>query len=331
LIHPNLSTVYNCDMATLPRSLSRCRQCTFPWRAQLSSSTRQFSTTALLKALGPESPKWIDVPESIQPPQKRPGPVKGILPVPKKIVTEKTQAKTTDEYLNRAARHPRDEKWILPGDENAGYRVWHSKMAKTRRQHLREGTKRLFERHVKQKNRVEYAQMKEREKILQAQLAPERLDDEYTKASVSEAVRYVMESKSNKAVESEEDRKERERRYQEIVVQKSQTRMDQLHNLYMNARDFIVTKEQLESEIEKVFGADDSPVVWPGNRISVWGLRKPLSTAELSGVLNVELGTVSERRTKALNKRMYRLAGELTGGDIDIPKHMRTEDRFEGQ
>jgi hypothetical protein len=243
--------------------------------------------------------------------------------VPKKLVSENNKYRTTDQWLNKSARHPKEEKWISPNEENAGYKVWRTKLAKERRQHIREGVQELFNRDVHETKRDLKRQKEQQETLAKARNAPERVEDEYARESVSEAVKYILESKVQTLPEPEEEFQARAEIYDAINQAKKEERMDQLHELYMKARNFIVTEEQLSEEIEKVFGADDNPVVWPGNSLSVWGQRRPPSTTELAGVLPEDVG--SERRVKALKRRMYRIAGELTGGEIDLPEHLKKD------
>jgi len=99
-----------------------------------------------------------------------------------------------------------------------------------------------------------------------------------------------------------------------ITAKKKSKRQAALHTLYMNARDFIITEEQLAVEIEKTFPKGEN-LAWrsdhqPGE--NVWNLGVPPSVQSI----------VSDSKKKEAVRwdiyqgRVKKLAEELSGGKL---------------
>lgn len=96
-------------------------------------------------------------------------------------------------------------------------------------------------------------------------------------------------------------------------AKKSRARREALHNLYVNAQHFIVNEQQLNEEIDTVFGNDETPLRWNGAN-SVWALPdKPRTTSEMLSVEQKGNRTVAD---EGAYKRMKQIAEELTGGKM---------------
>jgi len=97
-------------------------------------------------------------------------------------------------------------------------------------------------------------------------------------------------------------------------------RQDALHTLYMNARSFITTSEQLNDELEKVFvqypfgeAHPDKDNIWDayGMPPTVQDMLSTVNNSQKSAIQYHALpGTID-------GKRMKRIAEELTGGTLD--------------
>lgn len=99
-------------------------------------------------------------------------------------------------------------------------------------------------------------------------------------------------------------------------------RRDALHTLYMNARNFITTKEQLNAVIEKVFVERPWANI-PGkeNSVNIWDAEGAPQTVQdmLVGVNKTQKLTMLSQPSPAAiaGKRMLKIAEELTGGKMD--------------
>ena len=148
--------------------------------------------------------------------------------------------------------------------------------------------------------------------------APERLDEQLTNPSVSKAIRDALKTQSKPRVESQESCELRAQKVAQQQTAASKRRMDKIHNLYLHARNFIVSEDKLDKEIEKVFGTDEAPVTWAGNQKSIWAIGKPSSTKQLLGAALDQGVSEQDKATILMKERLQKIAGELTGGRISI-------------
>lgn len=99
-------------------------------------------------------------------------------------------------------------------------------------------------------------------------------------------------------------------------------RRDALHTLYMHARNFITTEEQLDAAIEMTFVERPWQNI-PGkeNAISIWdGLGAPPTVQDmLSEASKTQKAALAQLSGPAVlnGKRMMKIAEELTGGKMD--------------
>ncbi|KAI9789802.1 MAG: hypothetical protein M1833_002252 [Piccolia ochrophora] len=309
MAHPLRLTSFSCQI---------CRPC----RSRLWHQA--FSTSAAAAVVGPESPKFIEIP---QPPQQRPASkphVKGFLPVPRNIFPARSSDKGSGEYLTQATPEPKRVASVRDSAQPANtdhpeYSAWKSRLAATRRRSLRESLVEL-KRQKEQTERTVSLKTKrtraEREKLLHRR---QREDDRLTSPTVTAATKQLQQG-----IAPDPDRSarlaEKTAKVHAIEARRSEDRRAALHTLYINARKFITTEEQLADEIERVFV--ESPQEWaehyPGRNI--WNRGPPETIQEMLDVVNK-----AEKRAVALHsgfaelsaRRVNRIAEELTGGKLD--------------
>ncbi len=282
-----------------------------------------FSTTPRPQKIGPESPRFIDVP---QPPQQTGTPklrIKGILPVPRQVFARRAPIKIPAEHLAATTPEPSSTSPSKPPrDPDVAERVaWKRRLAASRRQNLREGLTELRDR----KRRTEKAMAGRgafRQSRRNAKLhRPQREDERLTFPSVTVAMKMLQ-----TGTLPDPDREARIARKRANVAatmaKQSEKRKEALHNLYLNARDFITTEEALLEKIEQIFV--EVPVEFgdeaaPGD--SIWKRGAP---PDLEKMLNVMMRrkrdtvSVNSHYAEFAHQRSLRLAEELTGGKLDL-------------
>lgn len=294
----------------------------FPWVANNGFNStlacRSFSSTAPALALGPESPNFIEVPKPAQPTFPRKPEVKGHLPVPRDIFKTRSEIpKQSDKFIARSTRNPK--KVALPGpwSKDADYRLYKQRLAEARKKALKQGVKELHARKVTtDKAFTKHVQRTNAERRRLA-MAPPRAVDVLTQTSISKGVRDFLEDKL--PVKSKEARAKLRRGAYVARMQRYDTvRRERLHDLYINAREFIVNEEQLDEAIEKAFGTEENPVRWheigdisaTGTHPSVWAEGPPEGVREkmMRLKLNDGVGLAKDR--------MKQVTEALTGGKM---------------
>ncbi|RPA83966.1 hypothetical protein BJ508DRAFT_413003 [Ascobolus immersus RN42] len=225
---------------------------------------RAFSTTLTRPALSPYSPNYIEIPKPekvIEPRTPRP---KGFIPRPRKIFRRTGEDKSSWAYIARATppsttattRGPRisqtnDSVANLTKLQVAQKIQWERAMAESRRKNLREGLIELHERYVWHQQKRE-ARSRERREQREALLhAAEKDDVRLTLPTLLSTDALIKQDLYKIAQKNRlEDKKTI---YEAKQAQKARERQKMLHELYVNARDFIVTEEQLDAAIEKEF------------------------------------------------------------------------------
>ncbi|KAF1970938.1 hypothetical protein BU23DRAFT_556446 [Bimuria novae-zelandiae CBS 107.79] len=296
----------------------------FPWTASNGINStltgRSFSSTAPTLALGPESPNYVEVPKPLQPTFPRKPLVKGHLPVPRDVFKTRSDIpKESDQFLAQSTREPKKPAQPGPWSKDAEYRLYKQRLADARKKALREGVKELHARKV-ETDQAFTAQIQasnaERRRLA---LAPPRQVDVLTQTSVSKGVRDFLGGRlpeTPRVVFAAQRRKAYEKR----LARQEAVRRSRLHDLYTNAREFIVNEEQLDEAIEKAFGTEEMPVrfhpggaVSPtGTGVSAWEGGPPEGVAEklqsLMGGEGTGVGLAKERIKK--------VAEALTGGKM---------------
>ncbi|RDW73360.1 hypothetical protein BP6252_07267 [Coleophoma cylindrospora] len=291
---------------------SLCRSCS------TSISSRTFGTTAPLSRIGPESPRFIDIPQPPQQSAKAPRDIKGTLPPPRKIFSSRGVDKTDPEYFARTAPEPTSaHKLSEPQNDRI---AWKRQMAETRRSHLREGLLELHRRKVAQQKSMAKESKKKRDIRDQKFYAPQREDERLTSPTIR-ALNSTLQKGHLPDPEREQRLVEKAARVQEHQAAKEAARKNALHTLYMHARNFITTEEQLNAKIDELFV--DYP--WQdsnaGRSTNIWdALGAPPTVQDmLTSINKTEKQAIKFHSGQAIvtGERMKKVAEELTGGKMD--------------
>lgn len=301
------------------------------WQCTFCLSRRSLTTTTQLQSIGPESPRYIEIPQSRQPNKPERPRVKGILPVPRRIFGH-GQAKpigllkADDAALadkTKLPKHPRQNT-----GRQTDVQAYKTRMADMRRENLREGLSSLRERQLaidqRTRERVQRRHA-ERQALVDA---PEREDERLTSPSVDPAITAYLNSKILPDPDREQRVEEKRRRTAAMEANRRETRMMAMQTLYMNARDFVVDREGLDQALEKAFGTDEHPVgfgsfddeesVWAyGPQLGTAGMLRRSQPSEAAGNIT---DVVNAENTK---QRLRTMAEELTGGTLDDPPKAR--------
>lgn len=284
-------------------------------------SRSQFSTTSPANngRIPPESPKFIPVPEPPQSSEVRLPPIKGHLPVPRQVFSKRDGArKVAPGYIEKTV--PRGQAELVGEAPRNDLEAWRRRMAESRRQSLAAGLKGLYRR-KERTERIEKARSKANfEANRRAAMAPEGLDDVFTRATVPAAAAL------NEAMQPDPARFERAEQSAAATAARrqaaSEARRDALSELYISAKDFIITEKELEETVEKIFTEDyfrklgsvaiDSSNIWDarGSPITIAGM--------VSAVNRTQTNLVSSAQSEATRtaKRQKIVAEELTGGKM---------------
>ncbi len=191
-------------------------------------------------------------------------------------------------------------------------------MAASRRSNLREG---LVELHKRKKSHdaMVAGQSKMRSKLREKALhAPQREDERLTNPTITKMTRTLQ---SGPVPDPDRATRVAEKvaRVQAKELAREAARRDALHTLYMNARSFITTEEQLDAQIEKIFVAD--PHTKGNFEDNIWLAKNSPPTVQdmLSQVNNTQKRAMEFHASPAAltGRRMKKIAEELTGGKMD--------------
>ena len=285
---------------------SLCRSCRTP-KVQVGA----FSSTAIAR-VGPESPNYIQVPASLQPDLPPKPRVKGTLPVPREIFPTRRPDKPSKAYIAAATTEP-SKRRKKPKGTQPEYNEWKSKMAASRRRNLREGLVELYrrkERTVRSVAARSNAKQTQRDRLIHQRPRDDERLTSSTTPTVMQPKRYSVLpdpgrgqrlARSRHRVAAKERRKEAERK-------------DSLHTLYMNARNFITTEEQLATELNRVF-PDGVNEAWANDQRAgenIWNQGVPPT---LQSMVNAnKRGDAA--KWGLVQKRVKKIAEELTGGKM---------------
>ncbi|KAF2103082.1 hypothetical protein NA57DRAFT_52619 [Rhizodiscina lignyota] len=284
-----------------PQSRYICQRC--------SNARRSFSSRTAHHSIAPESPKFIDVPRPPQEYARTQRRIKGVLPVPKNLFPKGSEAKASPLYLDAVTKEPLTRK-ELQGPEGERL-LWKQRMADSRRKNLREGILELHHRKSREEKATNFRRAIHRARREALIAEPEREDERLTRPSVPEVLRDVF--KQGHRYDPNKDFEERRLRVAEREALRSDARKDAIHTLYMHARNFITTEDQLNDAVENAFTRSDGTP----NDQSIWEGDEPMTTADmlnpsrgpaLRGQPNTKEGLAAER--------MKKIAEELTGGKI---------------
>lgn len=294
----------------------------------LYSQRRHLSSSSSRRNIGPESPNYIQVPEALQVPQAPLKPAKGILPVPRDVLDKRREYKATPQWLAQATPERATEIDLarVPPHlrEETQYK---QRMAEMRRTNLREGITELYDRVVETGEHSDRTKERKLLRDLKALHAPARHDEVWTSHNISIAARQALGQKGSAWKPTQDEQARRKADVTKHENARKDERLQSLHSLYLHAKDFIISEEQLDQEIDKVFGDEEVPMYWAGNHQSVWGVGKPKGTSDMIGSSMQNTGddnlTPKEETNRQIMERLMKITGRLTGGKIPIPKDLK--------
>ena len=297
-----------------------CQSC-----CAVRGAVRAFSISSPASYIGPESPRFIEVPHSLQPrdPPKRH--LKGILPVPRNLFPRRGADKTSPEYLAAATLEPSSAKdasaLTRQPQEAADFIAWKERMAAVRRRNLREGLVELHHRKQRIDRQVAGRSATKRAEHERLVRQGRREDELLTDPTIPSLMKQFQ-----KGIVPDPDRLARVEQKRAVVeakkLEKQEQRRDALHTLYMNAGSFITTEEQLQTAIDQAFPKGPNPA-WFNAAVtgkdgeSIWSVGAPdtvrvmLNKANKTGVRAMEYNAGYAKLT---GDRVRRIAEELTGG-----------------
>lgn len=297
-------------------SSSVCRACRLRLQGKkttLASSIRTFASSSIRQYIPPESPAFVEIPEPYQPVREPKLPSKGVLPVPRELFPRRRPDKPGQQYLDNVTRDALPKN-IPPPEYQSEVKKYKLRMSEVRKAHLRESLTQLHARKVTHEKRIKQRSAIKREQHERLLNQAEREDERLT----ANTVLTSMKPKQLVALPPEEEEaiyKARKARYDELQNAKRDARLDKLHTLYMNARKFITTQEQLASVIDAEF-----------EKASIWKLGPPSSLRDMlagrnPGETKVDAGSMtnlvpSSERFLRDQERMKKIAEKLSGGKI---------------
>jgi hypothetical protein len=187
-------------------------------------------------------------------------------------------------------------------------------MAASRRTNLREGLVELYKRKKDHDGAVAVRSKIKQEDRNRRLRAPQREDERLTDPTIKEANR-ILQSGPIPDPNRETRVAEKSARVQAKEAAREEQRKNALHTLYMQARSFITTEEELDAKIEEIFKEPRE-----GESDNVWDKAAPPSIQDmLASINNTEKKAVSFHSGPAqiTGQRMKKIAEELTGGKMD--------------
>ena len=287
-----------------------------------------FSTSSASRApIPPESPDFIQIPRLVQPRQPFKVHLKGVLPIPRRILPRSSKAsftrqgkrrirKASPEYIAAVTPEPLVDKTSGIDDEFVSWKVRQSEL---RRRNLREGLTELVQRKKENERRADRIATTNR-RIREALLyAPDRQDVYLTTPSVLSTqlpTKYHALPDPNRPARLAVQKQN----VADMAAMREETRRNALHSLYVNAGNFITTGKQLDGVIDRVF--DDNSQFRSGSNdgINIWNLGLPETVEQLLGKAN-KTGTQTalesgEGNEIIMKERMRKISEELTGGKM---------------
>jgi hypothetical protein len=301
----------------LARASQQPQQCLANPNAALC--IRSFASTPSRRALGPESPNYIEVPKPLQPTFVRQPHIKGILPKPRDVFkTRSPLPKESDEFLQASTRDP--AKPVRPGkySRDADIRLYKQRLADSRKKALREGVKELHARKVTTETEEKAALQQLFAERRAAAMAPPREVDVLTQTSVDKNIRAFLEGTLPSTSRSNIS-EARRLAFRRKMAKHAAAREARLHDLYTKAREFIVNEEQLDEAIEKAFGTEEQPVGWTNQGEETVGAeyaKSPWAGPMPEGVSELLQKLKGGEGVGLAKERVKKVAEELTGGKM---------------
>lgn len=281
--------------------------------------TRLFSRCRVLcNQSQPESPRYVDIPQPVQPSLPVRERVKGFLPVPRELFRGRSG---TDEQLQRLLR--REPAKLPPRTAISDRAVWENRMMLLRKRNRWEGSLELRKRkmdNAETRDRRSRSRIAAREEALRAAIGEdERLTAQSNNFDVGELMRGNSLAGSSGRSEAKYLRRE---------ASKHNERLRALHSLYTKAGSFIVSKSQLDEAIESAFGTEDNPAIFKtaysdiNEANSIWAYGRPETLQDKANALekqsksHAQGGFNSAALDNIKTARINRIVEELTGGDL---------------
>lgn len=251
--------------------------------------------------------------------------IKGHLPVPREIFTRRANAahKLQPSFVEDTAPRSKAEIAGLPPKSDKD--TWKRMMAESRRQALQSGVSSLWRRKQRRDVRAKTRADAKKAQHLEDQKRPDRLDDVYTRGTVTQA---TLNTTVIRDPEYETKQLESQQRTAARLQAQSDARKDALQRLYVEAGRFILTEQELAARVEKLFAPDYFATLGKLNSQVWWGAAniweasgRPLKMAEM-----FDTTTDAGQRTTQYNKsgarkteqRQKLVASELTGGALAV-------------
>lgn len=279
----------------------------------------------------PESPKFFSLPDLPQSDETKPPPIKGRLPVPRQIFTKRAHGahKVSPDFVSDTAPYSRAESTGEPpkSDKDA----WKRLMAQSRRTALGEGVTNLWRRKLARDKKAQTKSAANAKRNRDAGFAPDRLDDLYTRGTVTQA---TLETKVVRDPEYVERQRESAARTAAIQAAKSEARKDAIQRLYVEASQFILTEADLAARVDTLFSedyfskagksrGDPSAENWWAALGTPVTVKQKL--AELQGNTRAMTEAYKPRSEKTAERQKI-VAGELTGGALSVQAEWEVRD-----
>lgn len=278
-----------------------------------SRQVRGFATSPHLR-IGPESPQFIETPRLVQPSNPIKPRVKGTLPVPRELFPTRRADKPGTQYLDEVTPLPATPRKVNRRSADPEKQAFKIKMAEMRRQNLREGLQKLYSRKQQTEQTMSArstAKQARRERVFQQ---PELEDERFTRASI---VQTMLPQKLGTLPDPNREARLAlsKARMEAKQAEKEVERQEDIQSLYMNARTFIVTEEQLAAEIDRVFPAEGENEAWRNDHQqgeNIWNLGTPPT---VQSIVN-ETRRSETARWDAIQRRVKQLGEQITGGKL---------------
>ena len=261
-----------------------CDKCRASTRSTLQS--RAFTTSLSRNAIPPESPRYVDVPESFQPELYSPPRPKGVLPVPREIFPPQRPDKPTEEYISNATPAPSVKTLLTRSARKSEHETYKARMSELRRTHLRSGLLELYNRKVVMTQAIAVKSARRQNERARLVSLPPREDERLTAASIPSTMRPENTSTKNSSIADQARTAAVHARRAALTQSKANdrrlSRLEFLHTLYMHARLFITTERQLNAEVDLIF--DHPETEWStaaSTGSSVWNLGMPTTVAAM--------------------------------------------------
>jgi hypothetical protein len=267
----------------------------------------------------PESPNFISIPQPLQEHFHRTFRQKGFVPKPRDVFPRNTDlSQHVPQVIAATTLEPKDQR---PDSELTEQQLYKRRTKALRRKLYAEGLSELHERRLYEDSSRESrsnALRAERERLI---AQPEREDARLTNVSIPKEMRATKLSFSIDEAREMQDRKVANVAKKEN--RKLQHQHNALHTLYMNARKFITTEEQLMDKIREEF---DDKTFGDSARSASRSVWDSLSVPDGVNVM-VDRSTVGRAENKKTltsmpeawardQERMKKLAEGLSGGKM---------------